>query len=398
MYFTPEAQDRILERFNFALNQTGFLFLGKSEMLITHSALFAPYDLKWRVFQKVQRNNLRERLTFVASEVVDDRYGPSATVRAAAAALAPVAQIVVDQRGFLADANRLARQTFHLAESDIGRPFQDTPLSYRPSDLRSALDRAYEQKAPVRLDGVAWMDPVGTERVLDIEVAPILGPDGEQLGASVTFDDVTILAHLSTEYERSKRELETAYEELQSTVEELETTNEELQSTNEELETTNEELQSTNEELETTNEELHSVNAELEATNDEVNTRATELDRLNLFLEGILGTLRVGVMVIDRDRKIQVWNAISDELWGLRADEAEGRDVMELDIGLPLRKLEDALARALGGASGPIEEHVEAVNRRGKHFKCVVRVMPLRTRAGEIYGAMILAGPEPAAI
>jgi chromosome segregation ATPase len=61
----------------------------------------------------------------------------------------------------------------------------------------------------------------------------------------------------------ANQELETAYEELQSTNEELETTNEELQSTVEELETTNEELQSTNEELETMNEELQSTNEEL---------------------------------------------------------------------------------------------------------------------------------------
>ena len=72
-------------------------------------------------------------------------------------------------------------------------------------------------------------------------------------------------------------ELETAYEELQSTNEELETTNEELQSTVEELETTNEELQSTNEELETMNEELQSTNEELETINDELRDRSVEV-------------------------------------------------------------------------------------------------------------------------
>src|SRR5947208_9422816 len=55
MYFTPETQARILGHFNFSLNQTGYLFLGKSEMLITHSELFKPLSLKWRVFTKVPR-------------------------------------------------------------------------------------------------------------------------------------------------------------------------------------------------------------------------------------------------------------------------------------------------------------------------------------------------------
>jgi two-component system, chemotaxis family, CheB/CheR fusion protein len=393
MYFTPEAQGHILERFNFALNPTGFLFLGKSEMLIAHGELFSPYNLKWRMFCKVQRNNLRERLAFVVPEGDGRGFELGAGVRAAAAALSPVPQIVVDRRGFLVDANRRSREAFGLAASDIGRPLQDAPLSYRPADLRSAIDRAYEERSPIRLESVRWNDS-GEERVLDIEVAPVVSADGEALGASIAFTDVTALAQLTEDYGRSKRELENAYEELQSTVEELETTNEELQSTNEELETTNEELQSTNEELETMNEELQSTNDELETMNNEVNARATELDRLNLFFEGILGSLRVSVIVIDRDHKIQVWNAMSDELWGLRADEVEGQDFLSLDIGLPVKELQDAIARSFGGSDKVIEESVKAMNRRGRRFDAQVRLMPLRTRNGETYASMILTAPQ----
>src|SRR3954447_6309483 len=226
MYFTPEAQGHILERFNFALNPTGLLFLGKSEMLIAHSALFSPYNLKWRVFRKVERNNMRERLAFVAPEA-DDGYDLGSNVRAVAAAMSPVAQIVIDRRGFLVDANRRSRDTFGLAANDVGRPFQDVPLSYRPADLRSAIDRAYEQRSPIRLEGVRWANDSGDERVLDIDVAPVMGSSGDPLGASLTFTDVTVFSRLSEDYDRSRRDLENAYEELQSTVEALETTNEE---------------------------------------------------------------------------------------------------------------------------------------------------------------------------
>jgi two-component system, chemotaxis family, CheB/CheR fusion protein len=394
MYFTPETQGHVLERFNFALNSTGFVVLGKSEMLISHGELFAPHNLKWRIFRKVQRDNLRERLAFVVPEADAQRFEQGAGVRAAAAALAPIAQIVVDRRGFLVDANRRAREAFGVAANDIGRPFQDAPLSYRPADIRSAIDRGYEQRSSIRLERVRWVSPAGDERILDIEVQPVLASDGEPLGSSITFNDVTTYARLSEDYDRSKRELENAYEELQSTVEELETTNEELQSTNEELETTNEELQSTNEELETMNEELQSTNDELETMNTEVNSRATEMDRLNLFFEGILGSLRMSVIVIDRTNKVQVWNAMSSELWGLRAEEVEGQDFMTLDIGLPVKDLETVIALAFDGATAPMEEHVAAVNRRGQRFECLVRLLPLRSGSGETYAAMILAAPE----
>jgi two-component system CheB/CheR fusion protein len=141
------------------------------------------------------------------------------------------------------------------------------------------------------------------------------------------------------------------------------------------------------------NEELQSTNDELETMNTEVNSRATELDRLNLFFEGLLASLGGGIAVIDREHKVQVWNEVATDLWGMRGEEAEGQDFFTLDIGLPVRKLDDAVARAFGGASAQIEEKVSATNRRGKQFDCVVRVMPLRARTGDVYAAMILTAP-----
>jgi two-component system, chemotaxis family, CheB/CheR fusion protein len=392
MYFTPETQARILERFNFALRSSGLLFLGKSEMLVAHAELFTPYDIHARMFAKVERPNLRERLAFVGR---DERFGGDneLTVRSGAAALSPVAQLVIDAAGVLVDANLSARSLLAIGEADLGRPFQDLALSYRPVDLRSAIDNAYTRGEPVSVGRVDWPSRDGEDRVLDIEVSPVPVQGGSPLGATIAFTDVTALARAQRDYERSRNDLETAHEELQSTVEELETTNEELQSTNEELETTNEELQSTNEELETMNEELQSTNDELETMNTVINSRAGELDRLNVFLEGILGTLRVGVAVIDTERKVQLWNAEATEMWGARADEVDGADLKSLDIGLPVKDLEDSIARAFGGVEGLIENRVAAVNRRGRAFDCIVRVLGLRSASGEIYGAMLLMTP-----
>jgi two-component system CheB/CheR fusion protein len=393
MYFTPETQARILERFNFALRDTGYLFLGKAEMLVGHSEFFKPYEARARMFRKVQRGNLRDRLAFVGR---DERFGTGdgvLAVRSGAAAMSPVAQIVVDAAGSLVDANLSARALLAIGDEDLGRPFHDLPVSYRPVDLRGAIDKAYLEGAPVNVGRVDWPSRDGADSVVEVEVSPVSGPGDARLGATIIFTDVTALSRVQTDYQRSRNELETAYEELQSTVEELETTNEELQSTNEELETTNEELQSTNEELETMNEELQSTNDELETMNTEVHSRAGDLDRLNAFLEGILGTLGVGVAVIDKERKVQVWNAMAADMWGVRADEVDGLDFMSLDIGLPVKELDDAIARAIGGATAPIEESVQAVNRRGRAFECVVRVMSLRSGSGEIYGAMLLTIP-----
>jgi two-component system CheB/CheR fusion protein len=58
MYFNAETQARILSRFHFALNPWGYLFLGKSEMLITHADLFRPVNAKRRIFAKIVKPTL----------------------------------------------------------------------------------------------------------------------------------------------------------------------------------------------------------------------------------------------------------------------------------------------------------------------------------------------------
>jgi two-component system CheB/CheR fusion protein len=56
MYFNAETQSRILSRMHFALAPAGVLFLGKAEMLLSHTELFQPIDLKRRVFRRAPQN------------------------------------------------------------------------------------------------------------------------------------------------------------------------------------------------------------------------------------------------------------------------------------------------------------------------------------------------------
>jgi two-component system CheB/CheR fusion protein len=399
MYFNAETQTRILAHFHFSLNQRGYLFLGKSEMLITRGDMFTPVSTKGRVFRKVPQPTLRDRLLGATADGdgADGEVGSLFQLRDGSFDGAPVPQIVVDPVGVLVLANQQARGLFNLAPSDLGRPVQDLELSYRPADLRSALDQVQDNRHAVSLGAVQWKTNAGEERHTEIVVSPIAGPNGELLGSSITFADVARYEQLRSELERSKRELEIAYEELQSTVEELETTNEELQSTNEELETTNEELQSTNEELETMNEELQSTNEELETINEELRERTSELDRVNAFLESILLSLGVAVAVLDREQRIQVWNGQAADLWGLRADEVLGQHLQSLDIGLPVEKLRRPVRNALAGNDEGNESVLDATNRRGRAIRCKVTCLPLIVASKQVQGVIVLmeaAGSE----
>jgi two-component system, chemotaxis family, CheB/CheR fusion protein len=65
MYFNAEAQSKILQRFHFALNGgsegDGYLFLGRAEMLLSHTDLFTPLNLKCRIFARVPHRGAAAR-------------------------------------------------------------------------------------------------------------------------------------------------------------------------------------------------------------------------------------------------------------------------------------------------------------------------------------------------
>jgi two-component system CheB/CheR fusion protein len=399
MYFNAETQAQILSRFHFALNDWGYLYLGKSEMLITHADQFKPVSVQRRVFTKVARPTLRDRLLFtVAANGGDIAGAPGSAAREGAFDAAPVAQIAVDAGDELILANENARALFGLSINDIGRPLRDLEISYRPVDLRSNIEVAHVDRRGIALSQVAATTPRGDERELEVLITPLYSGD-EKLGTTITYADVTPQRRLQKELEGSKHELETAYEELQSTVEELETTNEELQSTNEELETTNEELQSSNEELETMNEELQSTNEELETINEELRQRSLELDEVNAFLETILTSLGVAVIVLDNDLSVRVWNAGSTDLWGVRADEAEGDHLFGLDLGLPVEQLKNPLRKIMRDGQDRVELVLDATNRRGKQIECKVVALPFSVDGNQASGAILIMEemPQPAA-
>ena len=390
MYFNAETQARILSRFHFALAGGGVLFLGKAEMLLSHSNLFLPIDLKRRIFRKVPQR-LPAPVTFLPdppdTPVHRELVGLD-RLRNEAFLATPVAQIVVTSDGLVALTSRQAETMFGVSSRDVGRPFRDLDVSYRPAELRRYIEQAQLERRVARITDVEY--PRGGDTAyLEVHVNPLVDTDGSLLGVALVFHDVTAARRMQEDLEQANHQLEDAYEELQSTNEELETTNEELQSTVEELETTNEELQSTNEELETRNEELQSTNDELQNINDELRDRSRELSAAEMFLDAVLTSLRAGVTVVNKELDIQVWNRQAEDLWGLRREEVIGQRFLSLDIGLPTDELWPLIRRALVG-EGPQQTQLAAVNRRGRSIVVRVVCTPLLSDGAQPTGAILV--------
>ncbi|OJZ75322.1 chemotaxis protein CheR [Mycobacterium paraffinicum] len=392
MYLNAETQRNVLSRLHFALAPQGTLFLGHAEMLLSHGDRFTPLNLKHRIFRKAIGSHTGMQRYDSAGGYYDrdaDQNGLT-TVRDLAFRASPVAQIVVTGEDTVAMINQQAETLFGLSARDIGRLLRDLDVSYRPVELRAYLEQAKVERRSARIQDVKWQRP-GTETVwFEIHVNPLVDAENGLLGVSIVFFDVSSTRALLDKVVRTNHQLEAAYEELQSTNEELETTNEELQSTVEELETTNEELQSTNEELETMNEELQSTNDELHTINDMLRERSLELDEAKSFLDSMVDSVRMGMVVVDREMTVILWNRGCEELWGLRSEETVGTRLTALDIGLPLDDVRPLIGNAFVDADSCGQTEVDAINRRGRPTR--VRVTCTSFRSGErtVGGALLL--------
>jgi two-component system CheB/CheR fusion protein len=104
----------------------------------------------------------------------------------------------------------------------------------------------------------------------------------------------------------------------------------------------------------------------------------------------VLTSVKAGIVVVDREMRVKAWNRGAEDLWGVRREEAEGRHLLNLDIGLPLTELRPAVRDALADADFHSEIKLEAINRRGRSTVVHLRCSALRGPNGESQGALLL--------
>ena len=341
IYFDSELQKQILTRLHYALEPGGVLFLGKSESQLTNSQLFQRLNSRWRIFERVttvpaldervERTEVGESRGVQTSrpgqelDGVRQQYGYLLeTLRIGIFVLGPDENIMQH--------NTAAMTLCGLPPANlVGKRQPDTDLFLRLPDLEPQLHATRLNNESTRFQARVKFGL--EERLIEVSIRPLTDDNGQRNGTIIYLEDQTVQEKLQTTVE----ELESTSEELQSANEELETTNEELQSTNEELETTNEELQSTNEELETTNEELQSLNEELETTNQELEERTKELDLANSVYAQTLEKIRLPVMLVNPERRIEFWNAMALRLFGFKTKPPVNLTIDQLPLSEELR-------------------------------------------------------------
>jgi two-component system CheB/CheR fusion protein len=322
IYFDSELQKQILARLHYALEPGGILFLGKSESQLTNSNHFRRLNARWRIFQRTKGTqgteqnepaSVPEPGQLASSAHSQELNGLRQQQRYLLEAMR-IGVLLLNSDDVIVQSNSAMTALYGLpANNLVGNRLQDTDLIVRTPELSTRLQTSRLNNESARFQ--CRVKAGSEERLLELSLRAVFNEHGERTGTLIYCDDVSTQEKLQTTIE----ELEATSEELQSANEELETTNEELQSTNEELETTNEELQSTNEELETTNEELQSLNEELETTNQELEEHSKDLDQINSVYSQTLEKIRLPLMLVNQDHRIEFWNTMALRLFGFRS-------------------------------------------------------------------------------
>lgn len=338
IYFDLLAQEHILSRLRYALNDGGVLFLGKSESQLRKHSDMLPINAHWRIFQRrsgaekppvggVWRAEMNPGIQDAAQkelEALKLYYGTLLSTLESGI-------LVMDSSDTVITENESAAHLLELSGKLTGKKIQESELWQRCPELQEELPKSRADHART----VRFEHTTPSSSTVAITIRPILSElQAGQVGTLIYIHAVTPHAGVQA----TPGDTASAAQQLQQANEELETTNEELQSTNEELETTNEELQSTNEELETSNEELQSLNEELETTNEELRARSRELDEVNARYSEMLERMPWPVFLVNEDGAIYMFNSAVQKLFGFASPSEKGMQIQELPLDTRTRR------------------------------------------------------------
>ena len=407
IYLSPALQKRVIPTFHYALSPGGFLVLGASETIGSHTDLFAVVDQPHRIYARKSASAARPYPHFRADEHQarlagrPEPSGPSRPSpadwqreadRVAAGQYLPPGVLINDDFDVL----QFRGQTGPFLAPASGEPSHNLLKLAREGlfmAVREAVANCRQSGAAVRQADVRIRGESG-DRKIALHVLPVKLPQAGERCYLVLFEDsapralpaatpaAAPLPADPSEVQHLRSELNSTREYLQSLLEQQDAANEELKSANEEILSSNEELQSTNEELETAKEELQSINEELTTVNEQLQLRNAELAGLNDDMSNLLASSGIPQVVLGVDLRIWRFTPAAGKLLGLLTGDI-GRPLAHLKLGFAMPDLE-ALAEQVIANVQPQER--EARGPDGRAY--LLRVHPYRTADNRIAGAV----------
>lgn len=356
IYLEPVLQKRAFTTFHYALNENGYLMLGKSESIGTHTDIYSPYRSAEKIylrkgppgrFMNVASKSSEQNFQYIdkgdqRDEGKKDIYKVADEVMLAK--FVPPSVLLNDKFDII----QFRGATDNWLGQPQGKPsFNILKLARNgvAFELRNLLQQAKKNNQPARKYGVFYHHN-DLQHFLNLEVVPLRDQNEQYFlvvfqQASSTGLEAGIFdinqSNLDNNYngsemriEHLERELIQSRADMRVISEEQEMANEELQSANEELLSGSEELQSLNEELETSKEELQSTNEEILVINNELLDRNEQLNNSRLYAEAIINTIRDPLLVLDQNLRVVRATKGFYDTFKVREKETEGQYVYDL--------------------------------------------------------------------
>ncbi len=372
IYLDTVLQKKMIATFHYALNNTGYLMLGKSETVGAGAQLFTQLEKKFKVYAK--RKDATSGAILEMTKRVKDPFKQADTIPNVNISKNSKVSRELDE---MVDNILLTR--YIPASVVINHDFEilqfrgSTGLFLEPSpgkaslnllkmarpglvfELRNAVNKANRTHESVSKSGIA-IKHQKTSHIVSLEVIPLesKGEDKQLLVILEEIKPASYSAETNNSATRDKtieelhNELNSLKDDMRAMLEEQEAHMEELQSANEEIVSSNEELQSVNEELETSKEEVESINEELMTMNTELQIRNEQLTEAYDYADAIFHYIGEAVLILDVNFIVKSVNKSFYRIFKFNEEDTIGNLVFELgDQAWNILKLRELLERVV---------------------------------------------------
>jgi two-component system CheB/CheR fusion protein len=346
IYLDREVQQQVCTAFHFALQRSGYLFLGSSENADVPPGAFRAVDREARIYRRASipsevRVTARTEAVAFGLEPLPPRTPAPFRAPVEAGVHRQVLERFAPPSILVDEAYRVVHLSEHAGrylQPSGGTLVNDITELVREElrfEVRAALHRAFANDQ-ASLSGPISVRFNGSARQVHLQARPSPSESGANRSAILFFfegdglDEASLTSTKSGEQatdeqlQRLLQELQFSQSQLRASREQYEGANEELRAANEELQSVNEEYRSTAEELETSKEELQSINEELQTLNSELKTKLDSVSRAHSDVQNLMAATDVGILFLDSQLRINRFTPRISELFNIAAGD-EGR-------------------------------------------------------------------------
>ncbi|MFV5692155.1 CheR family methyltransferase [Flavobacterium sp. LT1R49] len=356
IYFDSAAQKKVFASLHFALNDGGYLMLGKAESIGTSSQLFTLINNKFKIYSRKNnlgvrkileltprftRTNMSSKKTNTPSKNIslNQESIENAIDSTLLSSYMPACAVVNKDMEILQFRGPVSSYLEHAS----GKASLNILKMARPEfafELRNAITKAIETKRCVYKSGIE-IKIESVLRLMSFEVCPlkieweeplllIVFKPQEQIEKLIESDSDKKNTLKDLKIKKLTEELNITRTEMIAIIETQETIYEELQAANEEIVSSNEEFQTLNEELETSKEEIEATNEELISTNQELQMRHDLLTESHEYSEAIIATIHEPMLILNKNFHVISANKSFYKKFLVDKEETEGKLLFDL--------------------------------------------------------------------